>query len=126
MTRLWIRNLTSRNDSRTGAWVIRRWAGVVGWPGSPGPPGAAGTPGAGVGPAPGRALSILFSSDIASDPLSPRAGRYGRYHRHDHRNENNDFFSFAFRASAFPAAARSPATAEASRRMSWETSASRL
>src|ERR671928_14360 len=28
MTRLWIRNLTSRNDSRTGPWVISRcdWA----------------------------------------------------------------------------------------------------
>ena len=32
MTRLWILNLTSRNDSRTGAWVIRRWDGVGGRP----------------------------------------------------------------------------------------------
>src|SRR6185295_14279618 len=77
MTRLWIRNLTSRNDSRTGAWVIRRWAGGVaplGPLGAAGPPGAAGTPGeAGAGPAPGRALSIRFSSDISSTPY--RAAR---------------------------------------------------
>src|SRR6478609_692767 len=77
MTRLWIRNLTSRNDSRTGAWVIRRWLGAgaapLGPPGVTGPAGA-GTPGeTGAGPAPGRALSIRFSSDISSTPY--RAAR---------------------------------------------------
>src|SRR5262245_65954528 len=96
MTRLWIRNLTSRNDSRTGAWVIRRPDGAdAGGPpaGAPGPGGTAGTPGPDAGPEPGRALSILLSSDIATDPLSPQRGSY---HRHDNRDENHDFFCLAF------------------------------
>src|SRR2546422_6359645 len=126
MTRLWIRNLTSRNDSRTGAWDIRRCGGgaPVGAPGPVGPLGAAGSPGAaGAGPAPGRALSIRFSSDIASNPLSPREAHFDRRH---HRNENNDFFWAVLRISSRGVATRSPATACASRRMSWETWASRL
>ena len=73
MTRLWIRNLTSRNDSRTGAWVISRGAAGVGVP----PPEGgveAGPVGAGRldGPAAGRALSIRFSRDIASPLQAPR------------------------------------------------------
>src|SRR5215210_8612017 len=110
MTRLWIRNLTSRNDSRTGAWVMSRGAAAaVGAPGPPGAAGAAGNPGdAGAGPAPGRALSIRFSSDMASNPLSPREADYDR---RDHRNENNDFFWTVFRASSRGWAARSPAIA---------------
>src|SRR5690348_14230874 len=73
MTRLWMRNLTSRNDSRTGACDMSRWGGAaVGVPGPLGPPGATGNPGdAGAGPEPGRALSIRFSSDIASTPYRP-------------------------------------------------------
>src|SRR3990172_8300030 len=79
MTRFWIRNLTSRNDSRVGAWDIS--LGAAGAAGAAGPPagGAAPPPGgeAGTGmPAPpgswpGRALSIRFSRDIATTPSSP-------------------------------------------------------
>src|SRR4029079_12397481 len=99
MTRLWIRNLTSRNDSRTGAWVIRRWEVVGGPPAGPaGPPGAVGRPGAdGAGPEPGRALSIRFSSDMASTPSRPAGAHFDRHH---HRNENSDFFWTVRRASS--------------------------
>src|SRR4051812_9525513 len=74
MTRFWMRNFTSRNDSRTGAWLVRRpWAGALGGPPAgalgrlaPGTPGAVGAP-----DAPGRALSIRFSRDIAYTPSRP-------------------------------------------------------
>ncbi len=77
MTRLWIRNLTSRNDSRTGALLMRRGeaggppAGATGPP--PEPPGVSGAAGTfePPGSAPGRALSMRFSRDIAYSP-SPR------------------------------------------------------
>src|SRR3954447_10454928 len=73
MTRFWMRNLTSRNDSRTGAWLVSRL--VVGALG--GPPAVGGSPlgmtGAEPGaPAlPGRALSIRFRRDIAYTPFRP-------------------------------------------------------
>ena len=75
MTRFWIRNLTSRNDSRTGAWLVsrgrrqrrrrrRRCGRQVRTPGAAGA-GARGPAG------PGRALSIRFSRDIAYTPSRP-------------------------------------------------------
>src|SRR6476646_4332457 len=73
MTRFWIRNLTSRNDSRTGAWLVSRGDGALGGA----PPGATGrlepgAPGAPSGPGePGRALSIRFRRDIAYTPSRP-------------------------------------------------------
>src|SRR5213592_5239479 len=79
MTRLWIRNLTSRNDSRTGAALISRGAAGAGGapPGGgasvpvPVPEGPAGAPGDAAGPEPGRALSIRLRRDIAYTPLWP-------------------------------------------------------
>ncbi len=70
MTRFWIRNLTSRNDSLTGAWVISRPLGAAGAWLPPPPPGVvAGTlDPSGADPAPGRALSIRFSRDISHTP----------------------------------------------------------
>jgi hypothetical protein len=54
MTRFWIRNLTSRNDSRTGPVVTSR-GGVGGAPGGAGTlGGAAGVPGAAGGAPVGR------------------------------------------------------------------------
>src|SRR6266542_5493975 len=75
MTRLWMRNLTSRKDSRTGPVVMSRaaWAdgGVPAGGGAwPGPPTATGTPGD-AGPDPGRALSIRLRRDIAYTPCRP-------------------------------------------------------
>src|SRR5918993_6010373 len=83
ITRFWIRNLTSRNDSRTGACVWSRLVGcgVVagGCAPPPAPPGAGtGTlpdPSAGWLPAPGRALSMRLSRLIAYT-LSATAGRF--------------------------------------------------
>jgi hypothetical protein len=73
MTRFWIRNFTSRKDSRTGACVWRRGAeGIDG-----GPPAGAGTfetggPPAGASPElPGRALSIRFNRDMTYTPSRP-------------------------------------------------------
>src|SRR5215212_5314149 len=85
MTRFWIRNLTSRNDSRAGSWVTRRgWAVTPapvpplppsGWTSRP-PPCPVGTGRFSPGP-PGRADSMRFSSDIfARSPyLSEREDR---------------------------------------------------
>ena len=92
MTRFWIRNLTSRNDSRTGAWLVSRpGAGALGGP----PAGGAGTlepgaPGVALGAPvdPGRALSIRFRRDIAYTPSRPEGPTTDRVHRH----ANNDFF----------------------------------
>ena len=94
MTRFWMRNLTSRNDSRTGAWLVSLGEGRRGrrTPGATGrlEPGA---PGAASGPVdPGRALSIRFSRDIRLHPFSPRGAHYGRVHRH----ANRDFFWLDF------------------------------
>src|SRR5664280_2168195 len=82
MTRDWIRNLTSRKDSRTGADDMRRWllgAAADGGADCPPPGPLAGEP-AGVlgvtGPEPpGLALSIRFSRDIVQPPLQPPRGR---------------------------------------------------
>ena len=88
MTRFWMRNLTSRNDSRTGACESIR-DGALGGGAAPPPvgtgvPGAAGAPGSD----PGRALSIRFSSDIVRLPLPPGMGAaWSRY-----RRANRDFF----------------------------------
>ena len=78
----------------------------------------------GAGPAPGRALSIRFSSDIASHPLPPR----GATVRADTIIGTRTATS-SDRPCGWPrraSAGRAPATAEARRRMSWETCASRL
>src|SRR5512140_1064920 len=82
MTRDWIRNLTSRKDSRTGADDIRRWldgaaaGGGIDCP-PPGPP--AGEPAGALGVTgpdpPGLALSIRFNRDIVQPPLQPPRGR---------------------------------------------------
>src|SRR4051794_38752333 len=72
ITRFWIRNFTSRKDSRTGPVVISRGGG--GADGAGGPPPAAGA-GAGAGaasgpvPDPGRALSMRFRRLIDFYPL---------------------------------------------------------
>src|SRR5215207_7559022 len=77
MTRFWIRNLTSRNDSRVGVVPMRRAPDggppVGGAPvgaGRLGPPvpGAVGAP---VPAAPGRALSIRFRRLIGYTPSRP-------------------------------------------------------
>jgi hypothetical protein len=80
MTRLWIRNLTSRKDSRTGPWDIRRWFGAGGAAlpdvgacgaafGIDGPDGTVD---------PGRALSIRFRRDIDYFPSGSVADVDGR------------------------------------------------
>src|SRR5262245_52614980 len=77
MTRFWIRNLTSRNDSRPGVEPMSRPAPAP--PAGGAPPGGApvgagtfGLPGAGAvgAPVPGRALSIRFRRDISYTPSS--------------------------------------------------------
>ncbi len=74
MTFCWIRNLVSRNDSRTGTCDIMRDGVAVPpavWPpvGAPGDVGAwAGESGVRAPSAPGRALSIRLSSDMGSTP----------------------------------------------------------
>ena len=93
MTRFWIRNLTSRNDSRTGAWLVSRGAGggVGGAP--PGRDRQVGTGRARRG-ASGRRPDPVERSRSASagtSPtplLAPRGSTYG----HGHRHANNDFF----------------------------------
>jgi hypothetical protein len=83
MTRLWMRNFTSRKDSRTGPCVdMSRWFGAAG--GAPGPDDD-GTCGAGVGLdppagalAPGRALSIRFRRDMDYSPFGSVAVVNGR------------------------------------------------
>src|SRR5688572_16192748 len=77
MTRFWIRNLTSRNDSRAGVEPMRRPApGAAGGAPPGGAPAGAGTfglpgPGAVGAPVPGRALSIRFSRLIGYTPSRP-------------------------------------------------------
>lgn len=128
MTRFWIRNLTSRNDSRTGPVVTSR-GGVGGAPGGAGTlGGAAGVPGA-AGAAPGRALSIRFSRDIAY-PLLTIVVECGRsaaclctpYYR----QASSERFWTGRWAGWLVAAAGTPATARASRMTSWATCVSRL
>ena len=83
MTRLWIRNLTSRNDSRTGRGGQEALGRARGSAAPPGGRRAAGRgrrgpAGAGVaGPVPpGRALSIRFSRDIVPPPLQAPEGAF--------------------------------------------------
>ena len=83
MTRCWMRNLVSRNDSRSGTWAsirpvdtapcrplggVAAGAGAPGWVGDAGGGGCAGDRAASAGMRPGRdagrALSIRLSSDI--------------------------------------------------------------
>src|SRR6187431_1505325 len=79
MTRFWMRNLTSRNDSRpvVPAPMSRpEPAGPAGGAPPGGAPVGAGTfglpgPGAVGAPVPGRALSIRFSRDISYTPSRP-------------------------------------------------------
>src|SRR6185436_12911341 len=77
MTRFWIRNLTSRNDSRVGDDPMRRApAGGAPLGGAPAGAGTFGLPvpgavGAPVPPAPGRALSIRFRRLIGYTPSRP-------------------------------------------------------
>ena len=85
----------------------------------PAVPGAAGAP---VPPAPGRALSIRFRRDIALHPFSPRGARY---RVNAMRTATSSGAAFA-RHRRGATCARSPMTAWASRRMSWDTCASRL
>src|SRR5262245_39876861 len=76
MTRFWMRNLTSRNDSRAGVAPMSRappWAGGAPPGGAPVGAGTFGLPGPGAvgAPVPGRALSIRFRRDIAYTPSRP-------------------------------------------------------
>ena len=70
---------------------------------------------------PGRALSIRFSSDIATDPLPPRGARYRPTDMIIGMRTATSSASVLRAIIATAAATRSPATAWASRRMSWET-----
>ena len=125
MTRFWIRNLTSRNDSLTGACDVSRGArrGAAGR--------AAGCPGRGSGHV-GTARRRAGAGSGAFDPLQeghrlhPFGHEWPLHTLSRHRHANNDFFWAAFLPVSPASAGLLPTTAEARRRMSWDTWASRL
>ena len=129
MTRFWIRNLTSRNDSRTGRLGHQARRGAAGG-GAAGPPESPDRPGAGGA---GVARRRADAGSSALDPLQQghrinpfRAARATVTDVH-HRHANSDFFGAALRAVSAGVGDRArPTTAWARRRMSWETCASRL
>ena len=96
MTRFWMRNLTSRNDSRTGACDGSR--GAAGMAAAVPPPVGAGRFGAGraAGGAPARlpvGRSRSASTGTSPTPLlAPRVELERVDRRHDQRHANNDFF----------------------------------
>ena len=130
ITRFWIRNLTSRNDSRTGPWVEQpaRRCGAAGvWRPPPHRPPATGTLDALGQPRPSRdGCSRCASRETSVTPLRPLTAIVRRCHVIATRTATSSVRPCWLPARRRSSAGFAPTTAEARRRTSWDTCASRL